>query len=187
LEEELVIAKDTSGSMLNRRRELMNKCLHKEPYKLSNFYSHHLQQAQPVDQDVHHDQLPLVDQDQLVDQDVQLVQDDVQIVHAEHHVQVVDHDEQLVHVHDGLAVSATQLTPEPPDQGLPRRSSVVDQDAQPLLVDQEEQLAQPAYHVHDALVASANELQPEPLDRVRGGYFFCPLKITKNGFFGVRV
>ena len=136
----------------------MNKCLHKEPYKLSNFFSHHLQQAQPVDQDVHHDQPPLVDQDQLV-------RDDVQIVHAEHNVQVVDHNEQLVHVHDGLAVSATQLTPEPPDQGLPRRSSVVDQDAQPLLVDQEEQLAQPAYHVHDALVVSANELQPEPPDQ----------------------
>ena len=77
----------------------------------------------------------------------------------------MDHDEQLVYVHDGLAVSATQLTPEPPDQGLPRRSSVVDQDAQPLLVDQEEQLAQPAYHVHDALVVSANELQPEPPDQ----------------------
>jgi hypothetical protein len=146
LEEELAsFAKDTSDSMMNRMRELMNKCLHKEPYK----------QAQPVDQDVHHDQPPLADQDQLVDQDVQLVQDDAQIVHAEHHVQVVDHDD-----HDGLAVNATQLTPEPPVQGLPRRSSVVDQDAQPLLVDQEEQLVQPADHVHDALAVSENELQP---------------------------
>ena len=70
--EKTEIAKDTSGSMLNRRRELMNKCLHKEPYKLSNFYSQHLQQAQQVDQDVHHDQLPLVNQDQLVHHDVQL-------------------------------------------------------------------------------------------------------------------
>jgi hypothetical protein len=52
--EKTEIAKDTNGSMLNRRRELMNKCLHKEPYKLSKFYSYHL----------HHDQLHLVDQDQ---------------------------------------------------------------------------------------------------------------------------
>ena len=44
--------------MLNRR--LMNKCLHNEPYKLSDFYSHHLQQAQLVAQDVHHDQPALV-------------------------------------------------------------------------------------------------------------------------------
>ena len=57
------IAKDTSGSMLNRRRELMNKCLHKEPYKLSNFYSHHLQKAQLVVQEVQLDQLPPAEQD----------------------------------------------------------------------------------------------------------------------------
>jgi hypothetical protein len=28
---------DTTGEMLNRRRELMNRCLHKDPYELSNF------------------------------------------------------------------------------------------------------------------------------------------------------
>ena len=79
----------------------------------------------------------------------------------------MDQDEQLVqpadNVHDALDVSATQLTAEPPDQGLPRRSSVVDQDEQPLLVDQEEQLVQPADHVHD--VHDATELQPEPPDQ----------------------
>ena len=36
----------------------------------------------------------------------------------------------------------------------------MDQDEQPLLVDQEEQLVQPADHVHD--VYDATELQPEP-------------------------
>ena len=41
-----------SHSMSGRWRELVNKCLHKEPYKLSDFYSHNLQQAQLVDQDV---------------------------------------------------------------------------------------------------------------------------------------
>jgi hypothetical protein len=71
--EKTAIAKDTSGSMLNRRRELMNKCLHKEPYKISDLYSHHLQQAQLVGQDVHLDQLSLEDQEE---GPVQLVQHD---------------------------------------------------------------------------------------------------------------
>jgi hypothetical protein len=97
---------------------------------------------------------------------VKLVQDAVQVVHAEYLVQVVDQDEKLVQtddkVHDALDVSATQLTPEPPDQGMPRRISVVDQDDQPLLLDQEEQLVQPTDHVHDALAVSATELQLEP-------------------------
>ena len=65
--------------MLNRRRELMNKCLHKEPYKLSYFYSHHLPLAQLVGQDVHHEgPVQMVQLDvrpvQVVDQDVQPVQ-----------------------------------------------------------------------------------------------------------------
>ena len=37
LAEKTPIATDTSGKMLNRRRELMNRCLHKDPFKLSNF------------------------------------------------------------------------------------------------------------------------------------------------------
>ena len=37
LAEKTAIAKDNTGEMLNRRRELMNRCLHKESYKLSNF------------------------------------------------------------------------------------------------------------------------------------------------------
>ena len=37
LAEKTAIARDTSGQMLNRRRELMNRCLHKDPHKLSNF------------------------------------------------------------------------------------------------------------------------------------------------------
>ena len=36
--EKTAIAKDTSGLMLNRRREMMNRCLHKDPHKLT---SHH--------------------------------------------------------------------------------------------------------------------------------------------------
>ena len=39
LMEKTVIAKDISGQMLNRRRELMNRCLHKDPHKLTNYYS----------------------------------------------------------------------------------------------------------------------------------------------------
>ena len=35
-----MIAKDSSGRMLNRRKELMNRCLHKDQYKLSNYYSY---------------------------------------------------------------------------------------------------------------------------------------------------
>jgi hypothetical protein len=136
---------------LNRRRELTNKCLHKEPFKLSNFYSHHLQQAQLVGQHGH--LTSILGQwtkmsglcVQLVHQDVrpvQLVQDDVQVDHTEDHVLVVDQDEQLVqpgdHVHDALAVSDNPAHTQPPDQGLPIRSSVVDQNTQLLLVDQEE-------------------------------------------------
>jgi hypothetical protein len=34
---ETAIATDTTGEMLNRRRELINRCLHKDSYKLSNF------------------------------------------------------------------------------------------------------------------------------------------------------
>ena len=40
LAEKTEIAKDSSGRMLNRRRELMNRCLHKDQYKLSNYYSY---------------------------------------------------------------------------------------------------------------------------------------------------
>ena len=65
---------------------------------------------------------------------VQLVHDDVLVDLSEDYVLVVDQDEQLVqpadHVHDALTVSDTL----PPDQGLPRRSTVVDQDAQPFLI-----------------------------------------------------
>ena len=37
LAEKTAIARDTSGQMLNRRRELMNRCLHMDPFKLTNF------------------------------------------------------------------------------------------------------------------------------------------------------
>ena len=59
----------------------MNKSLQKERFKFSNLYSHHPQQARLASQDVQLDQLPLVDQDQLVQQDarpVQLDQNNVQ-------------------------------------------------------------------------------------------------------------
>jgi hypothetical protein len=78
--------------------------------------------VQPVQVGNEDAQLPLVDH-----QDVQLVQQDVRPV------QVVDQDMQLPlldredeqpadQVYGVLAVSATQLPPDPPDQGLPRRS-----------------------------------------------------------------
>ena len=35
--ENTAIARDNSGQMLQRRRELMDRCLHKDPFKLSNF------------------------------------------------------------------------------------------------------------------------------------------------------
>ena len=37
LAEKTEIARDTSGKMINKRNELMQKCLHKEKFKLSNF------------------------------------------------------------------------------------------------------------------------------------------------------
>ena len=53
LAEKTAIAKDNTGEMLNRRRELMNRCLHKDPYKLSNFCTSlttgHQSPAQPND------------------------------------------------------------------------------------------------------------------------------------------
>ena len=149
--EKTAIARDTSGVMLNRRRELMNKCLHKEPFKLSNFYSSPLQQLGA--QDVQHDQLHQENQDQLVQQDVQVDQvlpvDQNLMVQLpqgsqDQAVQLGAQDDQDFRVdqeldqvppvqpeivpqeeqpEDAPAVHTTIHPPEPPDQALPRRSN----------------------------------------------------------------
>jgi hypothetical protein len=174
--EKTEIAKDTSGSMLNRRRELMNKCLHKEPYKLSNFHSNHLQQPQPVDEDVHHDQPPLVDQEgpaqmalqevwpaQMVDQDDQPVQvgnrEEVQlglVVDQDVHLPPVDHEDIQLEQQDvrpDQVVDQDVLPMQHVDHEEVQLVQVVDQDVHLPLVD------------HEDVQLEQQFVQPEPPDQ----------------------
>ena len=70
---------------------------------------------------VDHDEQP-VQLDQHSAQPEQVVDHDVQLTLLDHEDQPDQDVQPADQVHDVLAESATQLPPEHPDQGLPRRS-----------------------------------------------------------------
>ena len=83
LSEKIAIAKDKSGNMINRRREIMNRCLHKDRCKLSELIT--------VPTTIEEDNLDEVEETQDVslevqeDLDVEQLQDVSLEVHEEHH------------------------------------------------------------------------------------------------------
>ena len=103
LAEKTFIAKDTSSHMLNRRREMMNRCLHKDPHKLAN-YCTTIQSPHPTpplpSADIVHPQPPL---DVLLDDSLDL-----------HHQPLADDTLLAPGATDQDVVG--QQPPDPPDQ-----------------------------------------------------------------------
>ena len=111
LAEKTAIATDTTGEMLNRRRELMNRCLHKDPYKLSNFSTSlstgHHSPVQPHDVLLDLQPAPLQPHDVLLDLQPAPVQPedvllDLQLAPVQPHDVMLDLRPAPVQPHDDL-------------------------------------------------------------------------------------